>query len=457
MSFSLPSEFRIKGTRTQREFMNSHDTPYVGFVGGRGSGKSTALSMWLLKWSLLEPGLYGCYGPTFSLLSDTIQRVFLEMARPFIKEFNQGKNLIKMISGADILCRSLDDPEHARGPSLRGAVWDEASLSKQEAFDILIGCLRYEGKQGALACGFTPRGIQHWTATVFNDPQRPDVKCFHSTTNQNPFNPPDFAETLRRQYTKKFAQQEIEGGFISLGGTLMNREWFRIVTAVPPLRSTIRYWDMAATLADGKNDPDWTAGAKVGRTEDGRWIILDMRHSRLTPGGNEMLVGTTASQDGKAVKIGMEEEPGSSGKSVTDHYRRTVLLGYNFHSMRPTGDKVVRAMPLAAAAEAGNVMLLEGKWNKDFLDEVEAFGYDCPHDDQVDAASGAINMLAPRFIRPHAGTSARPEETEKQDISAFQDILDQASTPAEREELLQVIYGNNSQSEVETAAAGAVS
>lgn len=440
------AEIRIKAHRAQLDFMNERSVPFIGFVGGRGSGKSTAMALRLYKWSLAEPGPYGMFAPTFPLLSDTIQKVFLEVARSHIRDFNQGKNVIRMYGGSEIICRSLDDPEHARGSSLRGAVWDEASLCKKEAFDILIACLRWQGKQGWLACGFTPKGVQHWTAQVFNDPQRPDAKCFHASTDQNPFNPPDFAETLRRQYTKKFAQQEIEGGFISLGGTLMNREWFRIVTAVPPLRSVIRFWDMAATLADGSNDPDWTAGAKVGRTEDGRWIILDMRHARLTPGGNEMLVGHTASEDGKSVKVGMEEEGGASGKSLVDHYRRTVLLGYNFHTMRPTGDKVVRAMPLAAAAEAGNVLLLEGKWNTDFLDEVEAFGYDCPHDDQVDAVSGAINMLSPRFIRPHAGTSARPEEIEKQDISAFQDILDQASTPAEREELLRIINGTGQNS-----------
>ena len=381
--------------------------------------------------------MYGCYAPTFPLLNDTILRVFLEMAKPHIREYNQGKQVIRMFNGSEILCRSLDDPERARGPSLRGAVWDESSLCDQKAFDILIACLRYQGQQGWLACGFTPRGLQHWTADVFNDPQRPDAKCFHSATSQNPFNPPDFAETLRRQYTKKFAQQEIEGGFISLGGTLMNREWFKIVTSIPPLRSTIRYWDMAATLADGKNDPDWTAGAKVGRTEDGRWIILDMRHSRLTPGGNEMLVGHTASVDGKMVKIGMEEEPGSSGKSVVDHYRRTVLLGYNFHSMRPTGDKVVRAMPLAAAAEAGNVMILEGKWNRSLFEEIESFGYDCPHDDQVDAIAGAISMLSESYIHPHVGTGlSHRERVDGLDRAIYEGL---AELPAEERKELEAL------------------
>jgi predicted phage terminase large subunit-like protein len=422
--------------------MDWRGTPYVGFVGGRGGGKSCALALRLYKASMQEPGLYGMYAPSYPLLNDTILLEFQKIAKAHIKIPINGENIITMTSGSKILCRSLDDPERARGPSLRGAVWDEASLCKQTAFDILIGCLRYEGKQGWLSCAFTPKGNQHWTAQVFNDPQRPDVKCFHAKTGDNPFNPPSFADTLRRQYTKKFAQQEIEGGFISLGGSLMQREWFRIVTAVPPLRSVIRFWDMAATLADGNNDPDWTAGAKVGRTEDGRWIILDMRHARLTPGGNEMLVGHTASEDGKLVKVGMEEEGGASGKSLVDHYRRSVFVGYNFHSMRPTGDKVVRAMPLAAAAEAGNVMLLAGAWNTPFLEEIESFGYDCPHDDQVDAASGAINMASPKFINPHAGSAPRAEESVGQDINAFQDILSQAKTPEERDELLRIIHGN---------------
>ena len=444
----------IRAHRAQLNFMNERAVPFVGFVGGRGSGKSTALAMRLLKWSVAEPGPYGMYAPTFPLLSDTIQKTFLELAKPLIREHNLSKNIIRMKGGSDIICRSLDDPEHARGSSLRGAVWDEMSLCKQEAFDILIACLRWRGEQGWLSAGFTPKGLNHWSATVFNDPQRPDAKCFHSTTMDNPFTPPNFAETLRRQYTKAFAAQEIEGGFVSLGGALMRREWFKIVEAIPPLRSVIRYWDMAATLSNGTNDPDWTAGAKLGRTVDGRWIVLDMRHARLSPAGNEMLVQSTAAEDGKQVKIGMEEEGGASGKSLIDHYRRAILVGYNFHSMRPTGDKVVRAMPLAAAAEAGNVMILKGDWNKDFLDEAESFSEDCPHDDQVDAASGAVNMASPKFIRPHAGVGGDEQDPSSVYHDSYQDILAQAGSPAELFELQELIRnGSDSNKALEGATA----
>ena len=55
-------------------------------------------------------------------------------------------------------------------------------------------------------------------------------------------------------------------------------------------------------------------------------------------------------------------------------------------------DKIQRALPLSAAAEAGNVKLVRGAWNKEFLDEVELFPF-VKHDDQTDTASGAKAML----------------------------------------------------------------
>jgi predicted phage terminase large subunit-like protein len=60
---------------------------------------------------------------------------------------------------------------------------------------------------------------------------------------------------------------------------------------------------------------------------------------------------------------------------------------------RPTGSKEVRAMPFAAACEAGLVELERGDWNRAFIDELCAFPTG-QHDDQVDAAADAFNWLA---------------------------------------------------------------
>ncbi|MGI8537237.1 MAG: hypothetical protein ACR2K2_12230 [Mycobacteriales bacterium] len=56
---------------------------------------------------------------------------------------------------------------------------------------------------------------------------------------------------------------------------------------------------------------------------------------------------------------GPGQEPGSSGKTVIhDLLATTVFAGYDFRARPSTGSKVLRAKPLAAATEAGNVTAL---------------------------------------------------------------------------------------------------
>lgn len=400
----------------QRDFIMERTAPYIGFVGGRGAGKSVACAIRLLLCASEQRGLWGMYAPTFPLLRDTIQRVFEELAKPYITRIHGQPATIELWNGSEILCRSLDDPERARGPSLRGAVWDEASLCDKSAFDILIACLRYEGKQGWLAASFTPRGPAHWTATVFNDPARTDVKCFHAPTTANPFNPPNFADTLRRQYTSAYAEQEIEGRFVSLSAGLMKRHWFKIIPATEvPARfdCLLRYWDMAATVESAKTpDPDWTAGVKIGYVSAGNaFYVLDLRHERMTPAQSEEMLRNTAVQDGFDCFVRMEEEGGSSGKNQTYNYASRVLRGFNFRGCHQSDSKIMRANPVSAAAEHGFISLVEAPWNAAFLDECESFGPDCPHDDIVDALSGAYNEICKTFIRPGVGGNGYPAGT----------------------------------------------
>jgi predicted phage terminase large subunit-like protein len=77
---------------------------------------------------------------------------------------------------------------------------------------------------------------------------------------------------------------------------------------------------------------------------------------------------------------------------MLSHYSRNVVSGYAFRGHRTTGSKEVRANPLSAAAENGNVKLLRASWNRDFLNELEAFPLGA-HDDQVGATSGAFELL----------------------------------------------------------------
>jgi predicted phage terminase large subunit-like protein len=70
-----------------------------------------------------------------------------------------------------------------------------------------------------------------------------------------------------------------------------------------------------------------------------------------------------------------------------------VLKGYSFEGVPSTGSKPVRAIPFASAVSNKNVYLIAAGWNTQFLDEAEQFPTTKVHDDQVDAASYAFNLL----------------------------------------------------------------
>jgi phage terminase large subunit-like protein len=88
------------------------------------------------------------------------------------------------------------------------------------------------------------------------------------------------------------------------------------------------------------------------------------------------------------------QDPGSAGVAEAQATARA-LDGSNVRFAVATGDKEVRAKPISAQAEAGNVKLARGLWNDDFLRELENFPAG-KHDDAVDALSGAYQQIGGR-------------------------------------------------------------
>jgi predicted phage terminase large subunit-like protein len=301
-----------------------------------------------------------------------------------------------LVNGAEVVFRSADDPDRTmRGPNLSGAWLDEASLMDRLAVDLTMAALREGGDQGWLTATFTPQGRQHWTHDFFNT-GRPNTAMFHARTGDNIFNPPGFEAQLRQQYTSAFAEQELAGKFVELCGTVARREWFKVVDAAPACTRKVRAWDFAATPEDGQGRGDYTVGALLGQTANG-WCILDLVRSRVAGGQVMALVKQTAKMDGTGVQVGLEQEPGSSGK-VAVSFMVKELAGFPVKPIVPSRDKLTRALPLLAQAEAGNVAMLRANWNAAFLDELAAFP-NGEHDDQMDAAAHAFNLLhQPAFV-----------------------------------------------------------
>jgi predicted phage terminase large subunit-like protein len=173
-------------------------------------------------------------------------------------------------------------------------------------------------------------------------------------------------------------------------GLLFRADWFQLVPAAPADGLRIRYWDRAATEVTPGKDPDWTVGVRMVKHE-GKYYVDDVVRFRGSPAQVEARIKQTAELDGRGCRVGIEQDPGSAGKFEAEYYIRA-LAGYDVRAYPVTKDKVTRAQPCSAQAEAKNVCLVVGKWTEAFIQEAEQFP-EGSHDDQVDALSGAFAAL----------------------------------------------------------------
>lgn len=177
-----------------------------------------------------------------------------------------------------------------------------------------------------------------------------------------------------------------------LDGDLFKPDQIQIVDALPAGDiKWCRGWDLAS-VADGG---DYTAGGKLGRLPDGRFVIGDMVRLRVGPDQRDAAMVNTAGLDGKAVKVNIPQDPGQAGKTQVLYLTRA-LSGYTVKSSPESGDKITRAEPFAAQVNIGNVLMLRGDWNAPLINEMRIFP-NGTHDDQVDSLSRAFSeIMIPR-------------------------------------------------------------
>lgn len=176
-------------------------------------------------------------------------------------------------------------------------------------------------------------------------------------------------------------------------------DWLRgeqIIDELPKYQvyKSARVWDLAATESGG----DFTVGTLQHYCPAlDHAFISDIKRDQLSPSQVEALVRSTAIEDGQDVDVLIEQEPGASGKSLVEHYKRSVLPEFTVVPVSPQGrEKKVRAQPFLAAAEAKKVFLIRGKWNDEFIDEFDEFPG--MFDDQVDTAAAGYTYLSGKQI-----------------------------------------------------------
>lgn len=139
-------------------------------------------------------------------------------------------------------------------------------------------------------------------------------------------------------------------------GDLFKPEKLVTVDIVP---STYIDWVRGLDLASVEGEGDWTAGAKLGRLADGRYVIGDMSRGRWGLDRRDAVIAATAQMDSVSTRVGVTQDPGQAGRTQVLHLTRA-LAGYWVVSSPETGDKVTRAEPFAAQVNVGNVILVGG-------------------------------------------------------------------------------------------------
>lgn len=163
-----------------------------------------------------------------------------------------------------------------------------------------------------------------------------------------------------------------------------------------------RYWDLAMS---SKTSADYTVGALMGQTADGRIVVLDVVRRQIEWDNVPQLIVETALRDGRGVSIGIEAAfyQTSAVKKVLS---RAELHGFSVRGYAPDKDKFTRALPFADRVGAGVVTVMRRAWSEAFISELCSFP-NGDHDDQVDAAAGSYLMLGERQKIKASATSYR--------------------------------------------------
>ncbi len=293
------------------------------------------------------------------------------------------------VSGGWLQFKTAEEPDSLRGEGIDFVVFDEAShiVGLEEMWE---QCVRPSlmDRRGDAWFISTPNGFNYFNTLYLRARDNRDWASFQFPTSANPHIDAAEIEELRSTLPALVARQEIDAEFVQLAGALFKRQNIIVLEVEPSNINWVRSWDLAFTE---KTTSDFTAGVKMGLSQDGTVVISDVVHGQMEWPEAVRLIANTSRLDGTSVRQGIECVSAQVGVLQT-LLRDPLLLAHTFHPIEVHRDKLTRALPLVARSEQGKLAIVRAPWNQKFLDELCAFP-ESAHDDMVDACSGGMTLL----------------------------------------------------------------
>ena len=214
--------------------------------------------------------------------------------------------------------------------------------------------------------------------------------------------PIEVVDELKKQMTQYATAAQFQQRPAPRGGGMISRKDLKVVDEVPVDAEAVRGWDIAATASQ---TAAYTAGVKISCDSEGFFYVEDAVRFQIEE--SDKAIKALASQDGYDVEISIPQDPGAAGKTYSAYTIRQ-LAGYDVTRSPETGDKITRLKPFAAQCEAGNVRLVRGDWNEEYLAELTVFPYSATKD-FADATSRAFAKLSAKPVFD-ASIIGKPEE-----------------------------------------------
>lgn len=215
-------------TSSQHNFVYSDD-PYPLYVGGYGSGKTSAAIARLMRLKRMCPGQdVAYYLPTYGLVEDIAYKRFPAMFERHGLSYKLNRQSARFDTGiGDIIFRTMDNPDRIVGYEVAHSICDELDTlpiekarnvwnkviarNRQKAFTVKGNPVR-----NSVGVSTTPEGFrfvyERWVKNKV-----PGYTMFKAKTLDNAANLPDgYIENLQNSYSSNLLAAYLDGEFVNL-------------------------------------------------------------------------------------------------------------------------------------------------------------------------------------------------------------------------------------------------